>query len=309
MKKIAFLFPGQGAQLVGMGHDFFREYPEARMVFEEADDLLRKKLSTLIFEGTEEELKRTDISQVALFTTSMAMLKVLETRIHNHIPFVALGLSLGEYSALVAAKKLTFEEGLLLVEQRGIAMERACRRFPGTMCVILGLSDEAVKEACEKTGPDVIAANFNCPQQVVISGHQEAVQRASQYCLENGAKRVVPLEVDGAFHSPLMKEAESTLQPLVEALHIKKSPIHFISNVTGDFEDAEETIKGLLIRQLTSPVLWNKSIHTCMDAGITAYVEIGPGKTLKRLNMRIHTQETLSINKAEDLKSIEQELS
>ncbi|MDB6081565.1 MAG: fabD [Chlamydiia bacterium] len=311
MKKITFIFPGQGAQYPGMGRDFYDSFPAARRIFEEADDILQHKLSDIIFHKGEAELTETKNSQPAIYVTSLALLKVLEELFPKIAPFACAGLSLGEYTALTASKKLSLRDNLPLVQSRGRYMHEACEKNRGTMAVILGLEDAAVEEAVRALHlpQDLWCANFNCPGQVVISGTVKGVEEGSKACLAKGAKRALPLQVHGAFHSGLMQSAQDQLKEMIFNSNIKESPIKFASNVTGELTEAPTTIKELLIRQVTSPVRWQKAIRTLDDAGTELFIEIGCGKTLAAMNKRIGVKApTLNLEKVEDLKTLEQEL-
>ena len=310
-KRTSYIFPGQGAQYVGMGRDFYRDFPVAKRLFEEADDILQRNLSAIIFEKDEAELTQTKNSQPAIYVTSMAILRVLEEQF-GKVPFATAGLSLGEYTALTAAHKLSFQETLPLVQARGLYMHEACEATSGTMAVVLGLENEQVIEVVrELQMPNELwCANFNCPGQVVISGTRKGVEIGSKACLEKGAKKVIPLQVHGAFHSGLMKTAQEQLGPKIEKAPIQESAIQLVSNVTGDFVKSPEQIKKALIQQVSSPVLWQKAIRTLDTASTDLFIEIGPGKTLSAMNKRIAvTAATISVEKVEDLKIITERLS
>lgn len=310
-KKLSFIFPGQGAQYVGMGYDFYQNFPTAKRVYEEADDLFHEKLSHLIFHGQEAELTQTKNSQPAIFVTSLAILHVLHELFPELTPYACAGLSLGEYSALVAAKKLSFTEGLPLVFARGKCMHEACEEQKGTMAAIFGLDDEAVVGVVESLHipQEVSCANFNCPGQVVISGTIKGVDAASQALLAKGAKRVIPLQVHGAFHSILMKSAQEKLAQKLVDTKILKSDCKVATNVTGDFCDDPEAIKEILIQQVVSPVRWHQAIRAIDATNIDAFLEIGCGKTLSGMNKRIGVKATTyNIEKIEDLKKLEEYL-
>jgi [acyl-carrier-protein] S-malonyltransferase len=305
---MAFLFPGQGAQYVGMGKDFYRDYPAAKHLFEEADDKLKQNFSSLIFSGSESELTQTKNSQPAIYTTSMAILHVIQTLFPQLLPTSCAGLSLGEYSALTAAGYIPFPDGLLLVEQRGSLMHQACEKYPGTMAVVLGLDDDAVVSIVDglKLPNEIWAANFNCPGQVVISGTQKGVELASEALLKQGAKRVLPLQVHGAFHSGLMRFAQENLSEQIQRTPLAKSAIQLAMNCTGDFATSLEEIKSNLISQVVSPVYWHRSIKAIERMDIDLFVEIGCGKALAGMNKRIGVKApTISIEKIEDLPLLE----
>ncbi len=311
-KKMCFLFPGQGAQYVGMGRDFYNAFPEARQVFEEADDLMHIKLSDSIFHNSETELLQTKIAQPAIYVTCIALLRVFEKLFtSNTQPFACAGLSLGEYTALTAAKKLSFQDGLKLVARRGQAMHEACEQTKGAMSVILGLGDDTVEEIVRALQlPDELwCANFNCPGQVVISGTVRGIEKGLTACLAQGAKRAIALDVHGAFHSGLMRPAQEALYEPITATKIQKSDIKVATNVTGAFVEEVDEIKELLLKQVTSPVRWQKAVRTIDTAGCDLYVEIGCGKSLTAMNKRIGVQgRTVSLEKVEDCKNVEEVL-
>lgn len=298
-KKIAFIFPGQGAQYPGMGRDFYEQFDEARAVFQEADAILGFAFSDLIFNGPAEELTQTKNSQLAIFITSIAILRVLNLK-----PVVCSGLSLGEYSALVAAGKLPFREALLLVQARGQLMQEACLKSPGTMVVVLGLEPALIQEAIAPID-NVWIANLNCPGQVVIAGTKEGIEQASIVLKEKGARRVLPLEVSGAFHSGLMKSAQEGLKPYIDGLELNETDIEIVMNVPGDYVSNLDEMQKNMIDQVTHSVLWQKGIEAQVKRGIDLFIEIGPGKTLSGMNKRIGVEvETISLEKVEDLQGV-----
>lgn len=310
-KKIAFLFPGQGAQYVGMAKDFYNEYPDAKLVFEEADDLLSRKLTDTIFAASESELTETKNSQPAIFVVSLAILKVLGKLFGNLQPVACAGLSLGEYSALTAAGILSYAEGLPLVQNRGLFMHQACEETPGTMAVVLGLDDALVESLVAELNlpSDLWTANFNCPGQVVISGTKRGIEKGTEALLSKGAKRVLPLQVHGAFHSGLMQSAKERLAPYIEAATLKPSTIRLAMNTPGDFVASIQEIKRNLVNQVTNPVRWHRGIHNMANSGIDLFIEIGCGKTLAGMNKRIGVQApTVSIEKIEDIATLEKAL-
>lgn len=297
-KKRAFIFPGQGAQYPKMGYDFYQKYPVAKALFDLADTLLGEPFSQLIFHGSNEELMQTKNSQLAIFITSIAILRTVE--MHFGRPFACAGLSLGEYTALVAAEKITFEEALPLVKARGQFMQDACGSHPGTMQVVLGMELAAVKEAIAGL-QGVWVANLNCPGQIVISGTKKGIEEATLLLKERGAKRVLPLDVSGAFHSGLMQEAQDHLRPLLETVTLSPSNIHLAMNVPGGFTEEVGQMRSNLINQVTQPVLWQRDIEALVAAGVEEFVEMGPGTTLAGMNKRIGvTVPTISIQKVED---------
>lgn len=304
MSKIAFLFPGQGAQYVGMGNDFFDAFSAARDVFQAADELLSMHFSKLIFEGPSDQLTLTKNSQLAIYIVSYAIWKAVEDQFPSLKPTACAGLSLGEYTALTVARKISFEECLRLVRARALYMHEAALAHPGTMQVVLNLSPEEVQEAL-KGIPEAWVANINCPGQVVIAGTARALTLAAPLLKEKGAKRVLPLDVSGAFHSGLMQEAQDRLRQDVEQVGLTPSGIDFISNVPGDYVESLDKIRESLVRQVTQPVLWEQGIRALESRQMTTYYEIGPGKTLAGMNKRIGVSvPTISIEKVSDLEEI-----
>ncbi|WP_339248193.1 ACP S-malonyltransferase [Bacillus sp. FSL R5-0523] len=294
MSKIAFLFPGQGSQFIGMGKELYEQVPAAKRLFDEADETLETKLSSLIFEGDAEELTLTYNAQPALLTTSIAVLeKFKESGI---TPDFTAGHSLGEYSALVAAGALSFKDAVYTVRKRGEFMNEAVPAGEGAMAAILGMDAEALKQVTDKVteeGNLVQLANLNCPGQIVISGTAKGVELASELAKENGAKRAIPLEVSGPFHSELMKPAAEKLKEVLDACDIKDADIPVISNVSADVMTDKADIKEKLIEQLYSPVRFEESINKLIAEGVTTFIEIGPGKVLsglvKKVNRRLKT--------------------
>jgi [acyl-carrier-protein] S-malonyltransferase len=304
MDKIAFLFPGQGAQFVGMGKDFFDLFSTAKHVFQEADEVLASYFSNLIFQGPSEELTLTKNSQLAIYIVSVAIWKTVEEQFPELKPSVCAGLSLGEYTALTAAGKVSFDECLRLVQARGEYMHAAALSHPGSMHVVLGLSPEIVEEALSGIR-DVSIANLNCPGQVVIAGTELALKEAAGAIKEKGAKRILPLDVSGAFHSALMQEAQEKLKPHLDHALLVESPVALISNVSGDYVRTLPEIRACLLKQVTHPVLWEKGILAAQAAGVEAYYEMGPGKTLAGMNKKIGVlAPTFSIEKVKDLEGL-----
>ncbi|EZP78005.1 malonyl CoA-acyl carrier protein transacylase [Parageobacillus genomosp. 1] len=305
MGKIAFIFPGQGSQTVGMGKDIAESDANARALFQAADERLGFSLSSLIFEGPQETLTLTYNAQPALLTTSIALLeKVKEAGITAD--YVA-GHSLGEYTALVAAGALSFADAVYAVRKRGEFMEEAVPAGEGTMAAVLGMDAaalEAVTNEVSAQGDPVQLANLNCPGQIVISGSKAGVEKAGQLAKERGAKRVIPLEVSGPFHSSLMKPAAGKLQEVLNGIAIHDAKIPVIANVTAEPVVKKEEISRLLIEQLYSPVRWEESVQTMIALGVDTFIEIGPGKVLSGLvkkidrNVRVH-----AVNDLETLKS------
>ena len=298
-KKIAFLFPGQGAQYPGMGKDFYEEFQSARDVFEEADEFLSLKFSKLIFEGPEQDLMLTKNSQMAIYITSCAILKALQSQFPQITPTVCAGLSLGEYTALFASGRINFKEGLSLVRSRGQYMNDACEKTQGTMRVVLGLDDETVSKLLPQ---NVWVANSNCPGQVVIAGLTSEMPKAEEALKAGGAKRVLPLDVSGAFHTPLMKEAQEKLKSQLLEVNLIESEIDFVMNVPGAYVQDPKQIRNYLIQQVVSPTRWKMGVEAMMQKGIEVYVEIGPGKSLTGMNKKIGASGvSLNIEKISDL--------
>lgn len=303
-KRCVFLFPGQGAQFVGMMKDFFDSFPESRVVFEEADDVLKTNLKDLIFNGPKEELTQTVNCQRAIFTASYAVLKAFEARMPEVVPYATAGLSLGEYTALAATSKASFKDLLPIVHLRASLMQQACEKVKSSMNVVLGQEAEWVDNILKQSGLPVWVANLNCPGQVVIAGDVESLAKAAEALKQAGAKRVLPLEVSGAFHTPLMQEAKEGLKPALEALALNDSNVPLIMNAVGDKVLKLDMIRHLLIEQVTSPVLWAKGINAIAPE-VDLFIEMGPGNTLAGMNKRIGvTAPTLTIQTTADLASV-----
>lgn len=279
----AYVFPGQGAQFSGMGKELYEQSPAARELFDKADQILGFEISKIMFEGSDEELRQTKVTQPAVFLHSVAAAVALGDEFR---PDMVAGHSLGELSALVAAGALDFEAGLRLVYARAMAMQKACEAVPSTMAAVLGLPDEVVEQVCEPID-GVVAANYNCPGQVVISGTCEAVKEASEKAKQAGAKRALPLAVGGGFHSPCMAPAREELRVAIEqtTFHTPRCPIY--QNVDAAPHTSPEEIKANLIAQLTSPVRWTQSVRRMAADGATDFVELGPGRVLTGLVAKI----------------------
>jgi len=287
MKK-AYVFPGQGAQFPGMGKELYESNAKAKELFEQANDILGFRITDIMFEGTEEQLKQTNVTQPAIFIHSVVMARLLPA---FQADMVA-GHSLGEFSALVAAGALSFEDGLRLVAKRAEAMQKACEQQPSTMAAILGLDDATVEKVCEEVSAQgdeflVVPANYNCPGQLVISGTVNGINRACERLKEAGAKRALVLQVGGAFHSPLMEPARQELQTAIEATAFAAPVCPIYQNVNAEPATDVETIKKNLIAQLTAPVRWTQSVQNMHRDGAVHFVECGPGKVLQGLVKKI----------------------
>lgn len=309
MKRWAFLFPGQGAQIPGMGRDFYEAFSIAKQTFEEADERLSHSFSRFIFEASAKELTMTNRAQLAIFIVSTAILRTVKEQFPSLEPHVCAGLSLGEYTAVMAAGKISFGDALELVALRGEAMHEACGLEKGTMFVVLGLSEEAVAQALSSLRePRVWIANLNCPEQVVIAGTESEMPRAIEALKAQGAKKILPLDVAGAFHSPLMHSAQEKLGPRIEAAPFISSQTQLVMNVPGDFVSELPLIRRYLFEQVVSAVRWEKGIRA-MDDAIDFYLEMGPGKSLSGMNKRIGVKGvSLSVEKVTDLESIAMQL-
>ncbi len=288
----AFVFPGQGAQFVGMGKDLYENNPMAKELFEKANDILGYRITDIMFEGTDEDLRQTKVTQPAVFLHSVISAFCMGD---DFQPEMTAGHSLGEFSALVAAGALSFEDGLRLVYARAMAMQKACEAAPSTMAAIIGIADEKVEEICagiNKDGHVVVPANYNCPGQLVISGNVEAINEACAALKAAGAKRALPLKVGGAFHSPLMQPAKDELQQAIEATEIKAPKCPVYQNVDGKPHTDPVEIKANLIAQLTSSVRWTQCVQNMIADGATDFTECGPGKALQGMIARISKEVT-----------------
>lgn len=286
MNKTAYVFPGQGAQFVGMGKDLYDNYPQAAQLFEQANEILGFRITDILFAGTDEELKQTKVTQPAVFLHSVIRAICLGEEFK---PDMVAGHSLGEFSALVAAGALTFEDGLRLVSKRAQAMQKACELQPSTMAAVLGLPDAQVVEILKEVQDEiVVAANFNCPGQLVISGSIEGVDKACELLKAAGAKRALRLNVGGAFHSPLMEPAREELARAISETTFSKPICPVYQNVTASAVQDPEQIKSNLIAQLTAPVRWTESVEAMIVDGASRFVEVGPGTVLQGLVKKIN---------------------
>ncbi|HCI56254.1 MAG TPA: ACP S-malonyltransferase [Bacteroidales bacterium] len=281
----AYVFPGQGSQYPGMGKDLYEKYPLARELFEKANSIVGYRISDVMFYGSEEDLKQTRVTQPAIFLHSVIIASVVG---ESFMPDMVAGHSLGEFSALVANRTLTFEDGLMLVLTRASAMQRACEMNPSTMAAILGLDDNIVEEVCAGFNGEVVPANYNSPGQIVISGTNEAIDKAIEILKSRGAKRALKLSVGGAFHSPLMEPARKELEEAINKTSFRKSLCPIFQNVNAKPSIDPEEIKANLVMQLTSPVRWSQTIINMIKAGATSFTEVGPGNVLQGLIKKIN---------------------
>ena len=280
----AYIFPGQGAQYPGMGKDLYEASSEAKSLFEEANDILEFSITNIMFGEDAEALIQTQVTQPAIFLHSVILSQVMGERFR---PDAVAGHSLGEFSALVAAKALSFADGLRLVHQRALAMQAACDQIPGTMAAVLGLEDQIIEEICARTPGIVVAANYNCPGQLVISGEEAAIATACEALKDAGARRALPLPVGGAFHSPLMEPAKTKLATAIETTPIASPVCPIYQNVSAKGVTDAAKIKQNLIAQLTAPVKWTQSVQQLLSDGATQFTEVGPGKVLQGLVKKI----------------------
>lgn len=284
MSKKAYVFPGQGAQFIGMGKDLFDQGGKMKERFEQANAVLGFDITSIMFSGTDEELKETKVTQPAIYLHSTILAEALG---EDFQPDMVAGHSLGEISALCAAGYLSFEDGLKIVSVRAQAMQKACEAEPSTMAAILGLDDEVVEKACEETEGVVVAANYNCPGQLVISGSVPAIDAACEKLTEAGARRALKLPVGGAFHSPLMESARAELAAVIESTPFSEGRCPVYQNVSAKAETSPEEIKKNLITQLTDPVRWTQSMQSMLADGAEEIIEVGPGKVLQGLFKKV----------------------
>jgi len=292
----AFVFPGQGAQYPGMGKDLYENSAEAKALFEKANDILGFDITKIMFEGEVEDLKQTKVTQPAIFLHSVLLAKTLE----DFAPDMVAGHSLGEFSALVANGTLNFEDGLKLVAQRAMAMQKACEVEPSTMAAIVGLEDAVVEEVCATIDDVVVPANYNCPGQLVISGSEAGIDKACEILAEKGAKRALKLVVGGAFHSPFMEPAREELAAAIEATTFNTPTCPVYQNVDAKPVSNPAVIKENLIAQLTAPVKWTQIVQNMIADGATSFTEVGPGKVLQGLVKKVdRSMETIGVNSFE----------
>jgi [acyl-carrier-protein] S-malonyltransferase len=280
----AYVFPGQGAQFIGMGKDLYENYPQAKELFEKANDILGFRITDLMFSGTDEDLRQTKVTQPAIFLHSVVLARVLGNAFR---PEMVAGHSLGEFSALVAAGALSFENGLKLVAQRAMAMQKACELQPSTMAAILGLEDEVVEKVCNAIKAIVVPANYNSPGQIVISGSIEGIDQAIEQLTAAGAKRALRLSVGGAFHSPIMEPARLGLEEAIDTAEIVKPICPVYQNVTAKPSTDPAVIRENIKKQLTSPVRWTQSVKNMLADGATSFYEVGPGAVLQGLIKKV----------------------
>ncbi len=287
----AYIFPGQGAQFPGMGKELYENFSLAKKRFEQANKLLGFDISSIMFDGSKEDLQQTSVTQPAVFLHSVILSEIMG---EDFQPKMVAGHSLGEFSALTAAGALSFEDGLQLVSQRAQAMQKACDEVPGTMAAVLGLEDAQVEDVCASITGTVVAANYNCPGQLVISGELAAVEAACEALKEAGARRALVLPVGGAFHSPLMEPARQELAEAIQSTSFHDPRCRIYQNVTGQAVMEKEVIKNNLIAQLTAPVRWTQSVQQMIYDGATSFTEVGPGKVLQGLVRKINGEASVS---------------
>jgi len=280
----AYVFPGQGAQFIGMGKDLYEQSAQAKELFEQANEILGFRITDIMFTGTDDELKQTNVTQPAIFLHSVILAKAMG---HAYQPEMTAGHSLGEFSALVAANALSFEDGLRLVAARANAMQKACEVQPSTMAAILGLDDFTVEDICKRVSDIVVPANYNCPGQLVISGTIAGVDHACELLLAAGAKRALKLNVGGAFHSPLMELARVELEAAILATEIKSPVCPVYQNIDAKPYTDPESIKANLVSQLTGPVRWTQTMQRMLQDGATSFTEVGPGNVLQGLVKKV----------------------
>lgn len=311
--KIGFLFPGQGSQSIGMGKDLYEKYEEYRRTYKKIDDILGKKIEEITFNGSEEELNRTDNTQIAILSMSLAIMSLLSKE--GIKAYASAGLSLGEYAALIVSGAISLEEGVKIVKSRGELMHNLCPKGNWSMAAILGLDEETVNRVCQEVEGFVIPANFNCPGQIVISGEKEAIEKAVLIAKTKGAKRAVELKTSGPFHTEKLKEASNELRKEIEKVNIdiNKADMKVIKNIDGKPYKKEEDIKDILAKHIINPVRFEETIKTMLDMGIDTFVEIGPGKALSgfvKTANKVYNKDVkiININNEETLQNAIKEL-
>ncbi len=302
--KNCFIFPGQGAQYFGMGRDFYENFSEAKAVFDQADEILGQNFKKILFEDESAQIHLTKHAQPALYIHSYAILSVIKKNFPHLRYALTMGLSLGEYTALTAAEKLPFEEGLRLVSKRGEFMQVASEKRKGTMAALLPAEEDIVAEVLkpyQRQNIPIYIANLNANGQVVIAGTPEAIEQVSADLKAKGVKRIIFLDVSGAFHTPLMHSAQESLKPYIDSTRFQESEIDVIMNVTGKKVETIAELKKNLYQQIVSIVYWQKSVQSALDEKVDCFIEIGAGKTLTNINKKTHTKQAISIEKIQDL--------
>lgn len=305
MGKLAFIFPGQGAQYVGMGKDFYEKIPVCRQIIEKAAEISELDLEKICFEENE-KISITEYTQIAMIAVEAAILKALEEQ--GFYPDMTAGLSLGEYGAVLASGIMSLEDVFYTVRKRGIYMQEAVPKG-GAMAAVLGMAAELIEKICEETQGIVSVANYNCPGQVVITGEEGAVAKASEKLKEAGAKRILPLQVSGPFHCEMLKEAGEKLSEVLEKISLQDIKIPYVSNVTAQMVTEKEQVKDLLVKQVSSPVRWQQCVETMIENGVDTFVEIGPDRTLSGFMRRINRNVTMmNIQTVEDFQKVTKKL-
>ncbi|MGB8454705.1 MAG: ACP S-malonyltransferase [Anaerocolumna sp.] len=304
MGKTAFIFPGQGAQYIGMGKDFYDKYEDSKEIYQKASDILGIDMAALCFEENE-KINITEYTQIAMVTTCMAMLvQVMKSGIKSK---VSAGLSLGEYPALMASGVMSFEEGIKVVRERGILMQEAVKPGEGAMSAVLGMENVLIEKVLKDIKGIVTVANYNCPGQTVISGQKKAVEAAGEELVKNGAKRVIPLKVSGPFHSPMLKEAGEKLYEALGDIQMNEPVVPYTANVNAELIHKKDGIRNLLAKQVYSSVKWQQSVEHIIAAGVDTFIEIGPGKTLSAFIKKIDKScKVINVEKIEDLDKLQE---
>lgn len=304
MNKIALIFPGQGAQYIGMGKGFYDKFEDSKDIYDKATSILGIDMAKLCFQEND-NINITEYTQIAMVTTCIAMLIQVEKM--GIKPDVCAGLSLGEYPAMIASGVMSFEEGIQVVRQRGILMQEAVAPGVGAMSAVLGMDSELIEKICSEVDGIVTIANYNCPGQIVISGQKQAVEDAGEKLKTNGAKKVIPLNVSGPFHSPMLKEAGEQLYQVLTKIDIKEPNTPYVANVNAELIDKKDNIRELLAEQVYSSVRWQQSVENIIASGVNTFIEIGPGKTLSSFVKKIdRTCRVLNVEKVEDLDQLQE---